>query len=360
MTAHPQTMSRLAKLGDLRLDHVNWANIRTMTGLDEQSLSELGSDIKERGILVPPRVQRVLVNGAVQDLVIDGQRRVRSALGVLSKTALIEVIDRTAEPIELTREQADQITLEALAISERREGLSSYEISEVAETLRNRDHTMAAIAKAVGKSESWVSKILKARLAASPKLMLQWKKGELTDEQFKDLAAVKDPEKQSEELEAVQEAKKSGNAAEARTRAKEAKARVQKADDEKKPPVPAAKANGKNGRAPVVTGDQVEMWSKPPEVKKKTSPSKLALEQMLELAGTRPPTHDYVKGIMDAVRYALDETAIEKFGKPWLQYVSRATGQPMPKKAKAKKGKPSKPVKAAKARKPKPAKKGKR
>lgn len=362
----PIAHGRFVQLGDLHLDHVHWTNIRTFTGLDEEALAELGADLKERGILVPPKVQKVLVDGKVIDLVIDGQRRVRSALGVMPPSTLIEVIDRTQDPIELTPQAADEITIEALAISERREGLSSYELSEVAEQLRSRDHSLLAIGKAIGRSESWVSKILKARGLASPEIMLDWKKGALTDEQFKDLAAV-NKDAQASALAEVREAKSTGDATQARKLAREAKERANgqangqsngHANGQAHGKAKTGKSTGKakaNGRT-VVAGEQTEMWAKPPEVKKKSAaPKRLVLEEMLALKNKLPPTNDYVKGIMDCVRFALDQGAIEEFGSPWRQYLARAAGDAPRKKQSRKPGKAPKAPKAGKTRKPRKA-----
>lgn len=343
---------RSVPLGDLRLDHRYWTNPRSFTGLGAEEISELGKDIKHRGIQVPLVVQRIIANGDEFPLVLDGQRRVLAARDALPKTTLIPVIDRTPEPIELTAELAGDLMLDMLAIGQQREGLSSFELSEVAEKLRSQDYTMHDIGKAVGRHESWVSKILKARAAAQPKLLLRWRKGEITDEQFKDLAEIP-AEDQAKEARAIVEAREAGDVAEARVRAKEAKETTRKAAGKAKPE-PKVTLAVKGPQADLF-GDKPERPARDPH--KKTPPTKLVLEEMVGLADKRPPTHDYVKGLMDGVRYALGDLGPEKFGKAWTAYLARIDGsgrrkakKPAPRKTggKAREGKNAKTAKPAK------------
>jgi ParB-like chromosome segregation protein Spo0J len=318
------TMYREVTLASLHLEHPRWLNPRTFTGLDDDSLHEFGKELKERGVLDPPTVQKVTFGGQVIDLVIDGQRRVRAALGALPKSTKIHVVDRTEKPIELTWDESDEIMLEVLSMASHREGLSSYELSEVAERMRIRERKLSEIAKAVGRDESWVSKILKARATASPKLMLAWRKGQVTDEQFKELALVKDPAKQAEVTKEVAATRETGDKAEARIRVKELAEQYKQ--DEKK-----LSKTKTNGHAVVVTpangGHQAEMWSPPPPVvAKKATVPRHVLEELVALADKRAPTHDYVKGLMDGVRYALGEIDADEFGKPWRAYLERVGG----------------------------------
>jgi hypothetical protein len=320
-------MTREVALSSLRLEHPCWLNPRQFTGLDDKDIALFGKEIKERGVLDPPTVQKVMMNGSVVDLVVDGQRRVLAALEVLPKTTKIEVVDRTDKAIELTWDESDKIMLEVLAMGEHRKSLSSFELSEVAERMRNRDRKIVDIAKAIGRDESWVSKILKARSLASPKLMLSWRKGEVTDEQFKELAALRDPDKQAEVVKQVVDTRKSGNKAEARQNLKELTERYKQEERKaKKTDTPPA-ANGHKPTTPANGGEQVEMWKAPPPVvKKATMVPRHVLEEMVALADKRAPTSDYVKGMMDGVRYALGDIDADEFGKPWRAYLARLGG----------------------------------
>lgn len=354
---------RTVRLSDLVLEAPLWANPREFSGLDARHLKELGESIQAKGIVDPLKVQRILVNGDIVELVIDGQRRVLAGREVLDGDAEIPVVDVEEEPCELTVDKGDELLLKALTTLER-EGLSSYELAKVAQRMKDRGKEGAYIAEAIGKSAGWVSKILKAWRAASPKLMQQWRKGDITDEQFKELAEIKDQEKQAEEAKEVVQARKDGDKGEARMRAKEAKETARK---ESKDEDDGKISNGVNGinnhdldigkNKPVVKGPQLSLLDgagKADKPKKPSGPARIVLEEMVGLTAKRPPVSDYVKGLMDGVRYALGEIHPDKFGKAWTQYISRIEGKPR----KAKKRSAKKAVKVA-ASKPAPAKKAK-
>jgi ParB-like chromosome segregation protein Spo0J len=331
-------MTREVTLASLRNEHPNWLNPRLFTGLDEDKIDELAADIKINGVIIPPVVQKIrgAKEGEVINLVIDGQRRNISANRALGKDAKILVQDLSEDVVELTPDKANELMLKALSIGSKREGLCSFELSSVAERLRNGGKSLKQIGDAINKSESWVSKMLKARATATPALLTQWRKGEITDEQFKDLAAVKDTTEQEKHAAEVVQTRKSGDKAEARTRAKEIK---QQAAPPKKPAPPEPKKgdkaapllNGKSTHKPAVAGPQEDMFKSTPAAsapppKKVLGATRVAMEALLDMAEKRPPTSDYVKGLMDGVRYALDEGAIDSWAKAWLQYVSRVGG----------------------------------
>lgn len=345
------TSLRFVSLRDLTIDHALWTNPRTITGLDDTAIGELAADIKARGIQVPLIVQKIKsTSGGVTNLVLEGQRRVLAANEVLAKDADIPVVDRSADAIVLTPETADELMLDMLAVAAKREGLSSVELSEVAERLRNRGRKLSDIAKAIGKNEGWISKILKARTQATPKLMLRWRKGQVTDEQFKDLAEVKDKESQEEKTEQVVKVRQSGDKTEARTLSKEIK------EEERRAKAAPAKAPAPKPEV-AVKGPQEDLFEKgakpvAPKPPKKPTTARLALEDMLGLAARRAPTHDYVKGIMDGVAYALGEKYPDEWGKAWRVYLARVEGSGKPVK-----GKKAKSKKTAKAKARKPAKK---
>lgn len=326
-TATVTPSRRTVPLGALKLDHKHWANPRSFTGLDEDALDQFAKDLKAEGIQVPPHVVRVIVGEEkFVDLVVDGQRRVRSGLRVFDKTHPIEVIDLYPEPVELTPAKSAEILRRVLNIGHRSD-LSSYELSESAEKLREAGLKLVDIARAVGKSESWVSRVLEARKHASPKLMTAWKKNEITDEQFKDLAKAKEAA-QPAAVQSIVEARASGDKATARVAAKEIA--------EKAKPAPKL-ANGHNP-APdrIVKGEQQDLFVKPkPRDDGPKAPSKAVLEDMLSLAKKTPPTHDEVKGIMKGIAFALGFTAPDKLGNPWVTYLARVEGRAVPKRQKA-------------------------
>lgn len=365
--ATPHVISRrTAKASDILLEHEHFHNPRTFTGLDDDKIEALGSEIKEHGLLDPPTVQRIrLKNGDIVDLAIDGQRRILAVKEKLPRGTEIPVIDLTDEPIELTPEAGDRLVNIALQ-SLRREGLSSYELVAVAVDKKAKGKNLDEIAEAIDRSKSWCSRMLNAWERATEKLKLEWRKGKLTDEQFKDLAEVKEPEAQVEKAKQVVAARDSGDKAEARVLAKETKeaARSQKKADA----APAKVTNGVNHKPPMpraVTGEQQPLFASEADAdaslkkaEKKAPPfkvpSKLAVEELLALADKRPPTADYVKGILDGVRWREGFLEMTSFSRAWNQYVSRIDGK-KPEKKKAKARKP-----AAKKATKKPAKKAKR
>lgn len=364
MTTAPSHVisGRTVPLNQLRLDAPLWSNPRQFTGLDDEELAELAASIKDKGIVEPLKVQRILINGAIVDLVIDGQRRVRAGIDVLAKSAPIPVVDLSEDAVELTEEIVDGLLEKAFATL-KREGLSSFELLGQAMRWDARGKTGAYIANALGKSGSWVSRMLKAAKSASPKLMLQWRKGEVTDEQFKELAEEKDHSKQAEAVKGVVEARKAGDKAEARIRAKEVRETAvaeKKAEKVTRGAAPKPVTNGVSAK-PVVAGPQVPLpWegeAAKPVVKKPAVPSRAVLDDMLHMAQKKPPTHDYVKGMMDAVKYVTGQLEPKDFAKPWAAYLSRIAGTVRIKPAKAKKAsKPraaAKPAKKATARKAK-------
>ncbi len=353
MTAIHVSSGRTVPLNKLRLDAPivgggSWTNIREFTGLDTPEIEALGKRIKTNGITSPLLVQQVRVDDQIINLVLDGQRRFLGAREVFGKEHPIPVVDLSEEVIEeLTPELADELTLKALTSIDR-EDLSSYELSTVAEKMKARGKTLDYIGRAINRDPSWVSKFLKARATATSKLMLQWRKGQVTDEQFKELAAETDTEAQEKATKEVVDARKSGDRTEARVRAKEVKEAAAK-----------KVTNGHNKGATLLPVDQREQRELPMPLgeRKETAPkankppSKVVLEEFLALAGKRPPTSDYVKGLFDGVRYVTGGLDPSEFSKAWHQYISRIEGRPA-KSAKKKAGKKSAPKAKTKARKP--------
>lgn len=342
-----------APLSSLVLEHQCWANPRTI--LDDEKLAELGESIKDNGILVPLHVARVMANGSMIHLVLDGQRRVLAGSRVLAKNYEVPIVHAWPEVIDvLTWETSDKLLKIALDIGNRREALSSYELVETAERLKNRDKSNVEIARALNRSTTWVSRMLSARLAATPKLLSMWKRGEMSDEQFKALASEKDADKQGAAAEEVVAARAGGDKAEARMKAREVGAanKPSKPAKQDKAKPAAATATQKPAKAATVSGAQPPLPIDPPVPVKKKPLQAFVLEQMLELATKAPPVHDYVRGVFDALEYALGVKALAEFPKPWHQYIARLEGRPRPAKASAAKkaAREQKIAKAAKKR----------
>jgi hypothetical protein len=326
---HPPT--RWVRVSDLYLEHKHWVNPRSVSGLDPEKIGLLAASIRRgtkseesgvfAGIEDPLEVVQILTGTGVINLIVDGQRRyLATKFANLGDHVRVPVVDLEPEPVKWTPGLAAKYLARALDKVGTREGLSSFELSESAERLRasidpdtGKDFTLSAVAATVGRSESWVSKILSAREHASPALILSWKKGEVTDEQFKDLAAL-DKRSQKKAAADVIEARKSGDLTGARTAAKEKKA------------LALAKDKAKDTDAAVATkkpkkGEQAEMGLPPP----KKAPPFAVVEDMLSTAIAHPPTHDYVKGMIDALKWDRGLMDAAGFGKPWKHYMDRVS-----------------------------------
>lgn len=358
---------RTVLLGELALECEHFQNPRTITGLGDKSVTSLAESIKKDGIVDPPTVQRVrLSDGKIIDLTIDGQRRVLAGLEALPKNTPIPVVDLSDEIVDMSPVVGDMLIDKALT-SLRREGLSSYELVGVAVKKRAAGKSLEEIGEKLDRSKSWVSRMLSAWDKASDKLKLEWRKGKLTDEQFKDLAEVTDPEKQIDKAKEVISARESGDKTEARVLAKETKETARKERDAKKSSSNGT-TNGVNHTAPAKPKakgewyrEQRELFSdekaaskatenpkfvEPPAPKPPKPPSKIVIEEMLSMADKRPPTADLVKGIFLGVKFSQGLIEPDAFGKAWVQYVSRIEGRPRPVKARkpAKAKRPAKKV----------------
>lgn len=338
-------------LEDVVLEYKHWKNPRSVTGLDEVKLQFLSDSIRSRtaitngalyaGIADPLKIVPIRANGGAVLLVIDGQRRVMAAeMAKLPPEALIPVRYLEPEPIEWTPKEATRFLALALNDVGTREGLSSYELAENAHRLREsadpdtgKDYTLAAIAAVVGRSDSWCSKMLKAWDTATPKLILQWRKAEITDEQFKDLAAQRDKDAQERAAEEVSAARKSGDKSSSRTIAKETKAIARAAAK----PTAIAKTDAKTSGKPAKAGKdrQPELplakgadkaKAKPKEETRKP-PSMAVVDDLIFTAGRVPPTHDYVKGMIAGVQWARGLMDQEELAKPWRTWLDRASAK---------------------------------
>lgn len=384
---HPEGPSRevrWVKLGDLALEYRHWKNPRTFTGLDAESIRLLSEDIRRKtvsredgdqirlvaGIDDPLKVVRIAVNGGEVQLVLDGQRRHRAAAMMGSEGILIPVLDREPEPVEWSPALARKYLKEVLTVVGLRSDLSAFELSEAAQQLRGerdldtgKELTIAQIAAAIGRSDSWVSKILTARATASPKLLSRWRKGEISEEQFRDLAAgVPDPEKQEAAAGEIAEQRARGDKAAARRSALEAKEQAKlkakaereaakaakaaaKADKarakaEKQKAKKTVKGSGK-GKGPAVRGPQADLPMDPkaatPPAPKPKAMSPAIVDDLLDQAARKPPTHEYVKGVLAGIQVATGRIDLEKLPKPWHSYIHHLAGtKPEPRRKRRK------------------------
>jgi hypothetical protein len=372
---------RWVRAGDLLLEYKHWRNPRTLTGLDPVSLQALADDIRKKSVPTATSVMTGIEeslwvvriargNGVVDELVIDGQRRMRALeLTDLGPDALVPVRDREPEAVVWTKELAQRYFAEVHKTVALREGLSAYELSESAQDLRASNdpdtgniYTMAKIGEILGRSESWISKILTARKSASAKLLGRWRDGEISEEQFRDLAAGSRGSEQDSAADKVAGARAAGDKAEARRAAKEqkeiAKRDAKSARDQAKADKAAAKAKakadkeaarqakrqGKGKKGPVVTGPQTDLSlaaepEKPAPAPKAKPMQGVIIDDIVAMSEKKPPTHDLVKGVILGILVAAGRLDMAQLPKQWHQYVNHAAGIAPAKPAKKHKGK---------------------
>lgn len=380
----PKERSEPVRLSDLVLEYHHWQNPRQFTGLDPDGMKALADDILSKsvttedgliaGILSPLLVVKIKgPNATIVQLVLDGQRRYRAIEmaaaaaaakgdGERSIDVWVKVIDREPEPVEWTEQLSLKYLAEVLGAVGQRQGLSGYELSESAMRLRgtaNPDtgavYTIAQIAQAIGRSPSWVSKIFTARDKASPKLLARWRKGELTEENFKDLAVgVTDKDQQDRAADALTAERQAGDKAAARRTAKEqaerAKAREKAERDERrakekadkkatKDAKPKKKGKSVRGQAELPMAQEESAGNEPDKSSNATAPTKpkpvpyVVVEDLVSKSQEHPPTHDLVKGIILGLRVATGMIDMETLPRPWHTYILHLSGDRPAKKA---------------------------
>jgi hypothetical protein len=154
-------------------------NPRQRSGLDTAAIRELAVDISRRGLLYP-----LVVSPA--GVILGGQRR-HLALGLLIAEAMPRAEEyRDAVPVT-AMESEDETT--ALADNLKRVQLSSYEV--VARIAKMSDDGMdgQAIADAIGRSSTFVSRALATWRAATPELVAAWCCDVLSYDAVKKIAA---------------------------------------------------------------------------------------------------------------------------------------------------------------------------
>ncbi len=285
----------------LELQLEAFENPRTTSGVSKAEIAEFAADIHEHRIRIPILVLPCTVPGdkKVHLLVIDGQRRtlaLRTIEHDLGKAKFeqwigdgVPVTWASDHVVELTVAEADAQITAALAIASKRVGLSSYEVTMACKKLLDRGMSQEEAGEVVDKSRTWVSRMVSATTKADPKLLENWEKGKLTDEAFKDLAAV--PK--------VQQVEAMRAALDVAEKDREAKGKARVALKEK-----AGKPAGTKGHAAAAP---------------RTASGVLA--ELVALGRKSKPGNQRVQGIIDGVAYALGEITPEDLGPDFLKWM---------------------------------------
>lgn len=323
--------ARWAPLHTLVTKVGNVSNVRTVTGLDEASIDDLANEIDAaKRIEVPLIVQKVEYAGKVYDFLWDGQRRHLAlerlfAKKKIPKDFLVPVIDRSPEPVNADDPAfvAEVITSQ-LRIALDREGLSSFELCAAAAQLLSAKKKQSEVAKIIGMSETWVSRMMTAWKHATEDLKSALRENRITDEQFKDLAMVKEPERQAEatkefvELRAKNDKQSlSEAAAMSKIIADKERAKAQAA----KPAKAAAKKPAAKSKAPEKERSKAAP-APAPEKEKRERPTHAQIASIAKLRGERSGAkHAYVRGIVDFAAVLIGEISMDDLKGPWKAYV---------------------------------------
>lgn len=167
----------------LKLETDEFKNPRTATGLERSAIEELANDIEERGLLYP------LIVWVPHNVILGGQRRYL-AIGLLYGEG------RWHGPVPIRPIEAP--TLEdakatALADGLHRKNLSSY---ETAQALSRMGGAQKEIAKRIGKSPTYVSRLLGVWGRAIPELKEAWKNKKVPLDIARDIASAPTSEEQ--------------------------------------------------------------------------------------------------------------------------------------------------------------------
>ncbi len=182
---------------ELRLTSDTFTNPRTRSGLGTDEIRELAIHIGRHGLKVPLRV-------TADGTITAGQRRYLAISLVLAwRDTLYDEVSVTehalfdlravelagAVPCVLDEEvEPTGLLLGALADNVSRAEMSSYEIAQQVIVLADRGVSNAAIADGIGKSRTYVSKMVTAWRGCCPELREAWSEGLIPYDRVKELA----------------------------------------------------------------------------------------------------------------------------------------------------------------------------
>lgn len=186
-------------LSHLKLSDGEFTNPRTKSGLDDGSIRELAVSIGEHGLLVPLRVR-------ADGVILAGQRRFR-AMTMLATDPV--GIAKSSEPPwneRLFIQRANDLKTNGVVVlvddSENDDGvalvdnlmrsdLSTYETAAKLAQIRDGGFRLSNsdIAKKVGRSRSWVQRMLSAWDGSSDAVKDLWRSGEMTLSEIEEMGA---------------------------------------------------------------------------------------------------------------------------------------------------------------------------
>ncbi|MBT8453009.1 MAG: hypothetical protein KJO40_13655 [Deltaproteobacteria bacterium] len=186
--------------GELTLTSEGFKNPRVLnrSGLAKKDLRELAQDIARRGLLYPLLITR-------DGLILGGQRRYL-AIGIIMAADPADAawqrkrqFERDGIPVRVLDCDGLEAATTALADNLHRAALSSFEVAERLAALSDADGgpTGAELAERIGKSRTYVSRMLKAWRGAGPQLKRAWSAGTVTYQRVKEVADLPTGEQQA-------------------------------------------------------------------------------------------------------------------------------------------------------------------
>jgi len=147
------TPDEQGKMTLVRLEDIEaLPQVRTESGMDDQSLDELGNSITKQGLLQPPLLRRQ--EGKTALAIVAGHRRI-AAMRRAGYESCYAIVGNTDEANAYEMQLAENI---------HREQLSPLEIGNSVAFLLAKHKTLANVATIVKKSKPWVSKHLAVTL----------------------------------------------------------------------------------------------------------------------------------------------------------------------------------------------------
>jgi len=161
---------------------------------DKEKLEELAASIKSKGVIEPLTVR--LIEGDGRYIIVTGERRFKAA-----QLAGLEEI-----PCIIKHLSNEEILTYQLIENLQREDLSPIDEANALKKLLEQDLTQVEVSKLIGKSQPYVSQILKI-LDLPKNILQQAKTSDVTKEHLLQLVKSKDPESLWQEIKTGKTAK---------------------------------------------------------------------------------------------------------------------------------------------------------
>jgi len=265
-----------------------------------EDIKNLADDIEARGLLNPLQVWKTQKDGEEIMVLVGGFRR-EAAITLLIEEGRANGFSQGVPCHFVSGDTLKDARYNALADNILRDALSSYEIAVQCAELKLMGDNQKTIAKALHKSETWVSRKLDALEKCGPALKKAWKSGKLADDTVETLAKTAkwvegeddkpgkyDFDTQEEGVDEALKAIASGGRSGKSKARKAAKAKAGKSD----------RPGTKILKAMVQIVDETDEK----EVKRT----------------------DYVQGVFDTLRFAQGSIALGRMGSDWKDFVKAA------------------------------------